>query len=1148
MWGVHTSAVSLAMAMLSSCALSANAEQPAPNFRYEIRPILAKNCFACHGPDETHRQSDLRLDERDTAVDIGAIVPGEPDESELVRRITSSDPAEQMPPLESGRKLSVEEIDKVKRWIAAGAEYSRHWSYERPRRAELPRVARADWCRNEIDYFVLARLEAAGLAPEAEADRHRLIRRLSLDLIGLPPTMEEVDAFVADERPDAYERQIDRLLGSPAYGEHWARKWLDLARYADTTGYEKDTTRKIWAFRDWVINSLNADMPFDQFTIEQLAGDLLPGATQDQIIATAFHRNTMQNDEGGSDDEEYRVAAIIDRVNTTMQVWMAATLGCCQCHTHKYDPFTQREYYELFAFFNQTADADRYDQEPLLLTPTPQQQQLRAELDRQLEAVNEEYDAQVAALAAGQRDWEKQLAAAVEWTPLALSQVSSKAGATCTVSNDGSVLVSGAAAETDTHIVQGATEVDRITAIRIEALPHESLSAGGPGRADDGSFVVSKLEIFQEPLRPVDGVKYVRVELPRHDYLTMSEVQVYRGEENVAVRAKATQSSTAYEGHAQLAVDGSTHPNFGKGRSVSHTAFNDNPWWEVDLGQPTQVDRLVLWNEDAHPYRLGNSLITLLDPQRKAVWRHSLMYSPNLTTAITVDDGGTPQFEWAVADSERKEFPASDTIENNDVKTHGWSPAASSGASIVLGLTEPLVAETATHQLRIVIDQQVRGANNKGQTLGHFRISVTNDWNVRAKAAPTAIRQLASLPADQRTPEQSKRLAEYFHSQQPALNKLIAQREDIQRRLTEEYKPDKTPIMKELSGSEQRKTHLLIRGSFLDPGEEVSPSTPEVFHAFADDLSPNRLGLARWLVDRNNPLTARVVANRQWEQLFGSGIVFTSEDFGSQGMLPTHPELLDWLAMELMDNGWSLKKLTKEIVMSAAYRQAARTTPEKLARDPDNRLLSRGPRERLTAEQIRDQALAVSGLLSRKIGGPSVMPPQPEGVWQVVYSDDRWHTSPGEDRYRRGLYTFWRRTNPYPSAMALDATSRETCTIRRVSTNTPIAAFALLNDPVYVEAAQSLARQVMQHTNAEPAARATYAFRRVLSRQPSHDEVQRLVKLFESELAHYRQDATAAKKMAARESATDASTDVADLAAWTVVSNVLLNLDETLNN
>jgi hypothetical protein len=676
------------------------------------------------------------------------------------------------------------------------------------------------------------------------------------------------------------------------------------------------------------------------------------------------------------------------------------------------------------------------------------------------------------------------------------------------------------------------------------------LPSGGAGRAEDGGFVVSKVEVFQEPIRPAEKVKYVRVELPRHDYLTLSEVQVFRGDENVARAGTATQSSTAYDGKAQLAIDGSTHPDFGTGRSISHTAFNDNPWWEVDLGQPASVDRISLWNEGAHPYRLANSLISLLDANRKPIWRQTLIYSPNLTTTITVDDASTPQFGWAAADSERKGFPARDAIRNNALTKHGWSPApqAKGPQAIVLGLVEPIVAEGAKG-LRIVVDQQVQIDDRNGQTLGHFRVFVTDDPQAERKSAPPAIREIALVPADKRSPVQAKRLSKHFRSLQPELEKLIAQREDIKRRLTEEYKPDKTPIMKELAAGEQRKTHLLIRGSFLNPGEEVRPDTPAAFPAFDEELPRNRLGLARWLVDRKNPLTARVTANRQWEQLFGTGIVLTSEDFGSQGMLPSHPELLDWLAMELLDNGWSLKKLTKTIVMSAAYRQSSRSTHEKLELDPGNRLISRGPRDRLAAEQIRDQALAVSGLLSHKIGGPSVMPPQPDNLWQVVYSDDRWITSSGEDRYRRGLYTFWRRTNPYPSAMALDATSRETCTVRRTSTNTPTAAFALLNDPVYVEAAQALARRIMEFDGADSAARATYAFRRVLAREPAAEEVQRLVGLFDSERAHYEKNAEAAVKMATSElGASEVSVNMAELAAWTVVSNVLLNLDETLNN
>lgn len=736
--------------LLFGASLSTAAAELPPSFRFDIRPVLAKNCFACHGPDDKKREGDLRLDERESAVAAGAIVPGSPLESELVRRIVSSDPDERMPPAETGHVLSSAEVDAIKKWVAAGAEYSPHWSYVAPQRPAMPMVSRPEWCRNDIDYFVLARLEAAGLQPEPEADRYRLIRRVSLDITGLPPTLEESDNFVRDNRPDAYERIVDRLLASPAYGEHWARKWLDLARYADTNGYEKDAHRTIWPFRDWVINALNADMRFDQFTIEQLAGDMLPGPTRDQLIATAFHRNTMQNDEGGTDDEEFRVAAVVDRVNTTMQVWMATTIGCCQCHSHKYDPFSQREYFQLYGYLNQTADADRNDWQPVLAS---------------------------------------------------------------------------------------------------------------------------------------------------------SEVEKKRN---------------------------------GRRKRTSNDAGN-------------------------------------------------------------------------------------------------------------------------------------------------------------------------------------------------------------------------TPIMQELPADRLRTTRIFERGSFLNPGATVEPGTPHVFSAFGKEMPRNRLDFAKWLVDRQNPLTARVAANRHWEQLFGRGIVTTSEDFGSQGTLPTHPELLDWLAVELMEHGWSLKHVTKTIVMSAAYRQSGQISAQKLRIDPENQLISRGPRERLSAEQIRDQALAASGLLSRKMGGPSVMPPQPDGIWQVVYSNEKWTTSKGEDRYRRGIYTYWRRTSPYPTAISLDATSRETCTIRRITTNTPIAAFAILNDPVYMEAAQALARRIIEHSNVDTTARAEFAFRQVLTRPPSAKEVERLVTLFELESQNYESDHEAARKLTASESdksddsAVKVAAKQADLAAWTVVSNVLLNLDETLN-
>ena len=596
--------LAIGLAAILSSPVAALGETTSPDFRFDVRPILSKNCFSCHGPDEAHREADLRLDQLEAAIEIGAIIPGAPNDSEMIRRITSDDPNERMPPAKTGRKLTDAEIGKIRAWIASGATYSKHWSYEAPQKSPLPKVSRPEWCRNAIDYFVLARLDQAGLAPEPEADRYRLIRRLSLDLIGLPPTIDEVEAFVHDDLPDAYERLVDRLLASPAYGEHWARKWLDLARYADTTGYEKDSMRKIWPFRDWVINALNSDMTFDKFTIEQLAGDLLPGATKDQIIATAFHRNSMQNDEGGVDREEYRVAAVIDRVNTTMQVWMGTTIGCCQCHSHKYDPLSQREYYKLFAFFNQTEDANRYDQEPLLLTPTREQQKLKTELDRQLEESKREYAAKCVELADAQREWESAVAKEISWKLLQPAQITSQGGATCKVLDDGSVLVSGTRPDTDTYTIHAETELKAITAIRLEALPDESLPRGRAGRGDDGAFVISKVQVLQEPIRAAENVKYVRIELPRHDWLTMAEVQVFHGDENVARGGTATQSSTVYEGFAKLAIDGSTNPHFSSGRSISHTSFNDHPWWEVELSQPTQVDRVVIWNEEGHPKRL----------------------------------------------------------------------------------------------------------------------------------------------------------------------------------------------------------------------------------------------------------------------------------------------------------------------------------------------------------------------------------------------------------------------------------------------------------------------------------------------------------------------------------------------------------------
>jgi hypothetical protein len=744
------------------------------DFDRDIRPLLAR-CTSCHGIE--NQESGLNLQDKAKALSGGdsgkVIIPGKSAKSRLVIAISGVDPDFAMPPEREGKRLTAEQVGLVRAWIDQGAKWpdpsgakdGKHWAYQKPIRHEPPAVKNTSWPKNAIDHFVLARLEHENLHPSAEVDRARLIRRVSLDLIGLPPTVEEVDAFLADTGPDAYEKVVDRLLASPHYGERWARPWLDLARYADTHGYEKDPRRSIWPYRDWVIHALNADMPYDQFTIEQLAGDLLPNPTLEQRIATGFHRNTMINTEGGVDQEEYRVVAVVDRVNTTATVWLGTTLACAQCHSHKYDPFTQKEYYQLFAFFNSNADSSTSESGEMLPLPNPEQQ-------------------------------------------------------------------------------KALDEINALEAVKVES----------------------------EALK---GVK------------------------------------------SQLA-----------------------------------------------------------DAKKKL---------------------------------------------------------------------------------------------------------------------------LAEVP--------------------------------------------KTLVMRDLP--QPRETHVMVRGNFLNLADKVAPGVPAVLHALPINEQPtNRLALARWLVSPENPLTARVVVNRMWEQCFGRGLVETSEDFGTRGAPPSHPDLLDWLATEFIERRWSMKQMHRLIVTSATYQQTAVATAEMLERDPHNRLLARGPRTRLEAETVRDHALTVGGLLSRKIGGPSVMPPQPDGLWNSPYSGEKWQTSAGDDKYRRGLYTFWKRTAPYPSFMSFDAPSREFCVVRRPRTNTPLQALTTLNDPVYVEAAQALAKRMIKEGGQDPASRATRGFRTVMARVPQPVEIERLTAVYQSELDHYRKNAKAAETFIG---GSQKDFDTPELAAWTVVANVLLNLDEAMS-
>jgi hypothetical protein len=794
------------------------------DFNTEIKPILAGRCFQCHGPDAAVRKAGLRLDTPEGATAVlpsgrRAVVPGAADRSALLARVSSTDKGFLMP--KAGKRLSAGEIAVLRAWVEQGAPYARHWAYVKPTRAPLPAVRDASWPRNPLDHFILARLEKEGLKPAPPAGRYALARRLALDLTGLPPTIEQVDEFVADTRPGAYERLVDRLLASPAYGERWAAVWLDLARYADSQGYANDPSRTIWRWRDWVIASLNANLPYDRFTIEQLAGDLLPKPTTAQLIATGFHRNTLTNTEGGTNPEEFRSAAIVDRVNTTMQVWMGTTIACAQCHNHKYDPFTQKEFYQLYAIFNNTEDRNSGDDFPTLTVAVAGRERAFARLSPVLAEAKKRLDAEARVIDAGQLAWAR--------------------------------------------------------------------------------------------------------------------------------------------------------------------------------------------------------------------------------TAI---------------------------------------PAA----------------------------------------------------------LPKDVAAILAVPAARRKAPQKQRLTAYHRSLFPAWRTLDARVRELTGQMAKVS--TSTPILRE---GRPRPTHVHIRGDFQIKGEPVKPALPAALHSLPGGGPVNRLALAKWLVAADNPLTARVAVNRLWEELFGIGLVETSEEFGAQGERPSHPELLDWLATEYVRTGWDTKQLLRLLVTSATYRQSARTSPELARRDPNNRLLGRGPRVRLSAEAIRDQALFVAGLLSRKMHGPPVQPPQPRfGLAAAFGSSTDWLPSPGEDRYRRGLYTRWRRNAPYPSMTTFDAPGRTTCNVRRLRTNTPLQALVTLNDPVYVEAAQGLARRIARHEG-DLRKRVVYAFRLCLARHPSDRETARLLELFMKARRRFAADPARATALATKPlGPVPAGLNVADLAAWTVLGNVLLNLDETL--
>ena len=1153
--------LSVLLAVFALLVGSAGAAEPI-DFNRDIRPILSNKCFQCHGPDPAERHGGgadgLRLDTFAGATadlgDYAAIVPGEPAASALLERVTADDEFTVMPPPEHGKPLSAEQIDRLRRWIAQGADYAPHWAYRPPVRPPVPEVQATAWPRTAIDNFVLARLEAASVSPAPPADALALLRRVHLDLTGLPPTPAAADAYLRDTAPDAYERLVDRLLADPSYGEHRARKWLDLARYADSTGYADDPPRTIWAYRDYVVRAFNDNVPFDRFTVEQLAGDLLPDPTPQQLVATAFHRNTQTNNEGGTNDEEFRNVAVVDRVNTTAAVWLGTTLACAQCHTHKFDPITQTEYFQFFAFFNNTADADRRDESPTLPLFTPNQRQQRDRWETELAALRTDLTTQTPDRIAAAAAWAAELPSDLEWQAT-VPQVVTQSGVAARVAGDGTVVVSSGGA-TDVYTLTVPLPAAPVTAIRLETLPtaaddptNDAGPVGGAGYGG-GNFVISRMTAAVRPAgsQPAAG-RFVRIESPGTDkILSLAEVQVFDGTTNVARGGTATQSSVAFEGAAARAIDGETNGDYFAANSVTHTATEADPWWELDLGTVRPIDRITLWNrtDGSTAARLAGVRISVLDDTRQSVFTQTVAEPPMPSVTVPVSTARPVPLVAAVADFAQDGFPAAAVLTATPRPETGWAVAPQQSAPHSLTLTPSAPIAAAGELLVLTIEQTSQFTQH---TLGRFRLVTTSQPQAAdIVALPQSIQEIVRQPASHRTPPQVAALTGYFLENVAA--DLAATRTRIARlsKQLADLKPATTvPVLRELPIPERRTTQIQHRGSFMELGDAVTEGTPAALPPLPEGAPRNRLTLARWLVSGTHPLTARVAANRCWEEVFGVGIVRTAEDFGSQGELPSHPELLDWLATELVRLDWDQKAFLRLLVTSATYRQSAAADAALIAADPENRLLARGPRLRLPAEAIRDGALAAAGLLSHTMYGEPVRPPQPSlGLSAAFGGSTDWKTSTGASRYRRGLYTQWRRSNPYPSMMAFDAPNRDVCALRRTRTNTPLQALVTLNDPVYIEAAQALGR-AMAAVSGSDAARATLGFRRCVARPPVAEETAALVGLFQDAQEKFATDPAAAKLFATEPlGPLPAESDAATLAAWTVVANILLNLDETL--
>jgi len=1034
-----------------------SAEPVGVDFNRDVRPILSDHCFECHGPDAEQRQAELRLDSRvglfRKSVEHQNVVPGDSTKSELFRRITTADSDERMPPSDSGRKLTATQISTIKQWIESGAEWQQHWSFVTPSRSKATGVAASGWVKNPIDGFILARLNREGLNPSAEADRRTLLRRVSFDLTGLPPTPDEIREFLKDDSPAAYERVVDRLLKSPRYAERMTIRWLDAARYADTNGYQTDGPRDMWRWRDWVLEAFHQNMPFDQFTIEQLAGDLLPDATLDQRVATGFNRNHRGNAEGGIVPEEFQVEYVVDRVDTTFTVWQGLTMGCARCHSHKFDPLSQKEYYQLFSCFNNIPENGRALKEgnspPYVKAPTDQQ-------GAELSQLTRNYDEAMTQFFAGNLKLKKQFS---KW-------------------RNGS----------------WKKQQDRIP---------------------DEWQVGRQLHLHAS----LDSLEFTLVD---------PIVQTHKP--------------------GKVTANGSVE--FTEGRNGKAIQLSGQGFVELDEGGTFgYFDRFSL---SAHVFM----------PELKAgtVVSKMLLIDRGAGYNLHITDEGKVQLNlvkrW-LDDSLRVETKAAIPA-GRWVHLLATYDGTRTSAAIQLYVDGVRVAHKANLDginQSFASDEPFRiGAGNSNfyGRIDDVRIydRVVESAEISSIAETRSLKDLLALPLDKISPLAHDKLT-YFFWRVGGPKSLVStvRNADRTRRALSEFRRTIPTVMVMQEMETPRETHVLARGQYDRPGERVTFGTPAALPPLLDEVPANRLGLAKWLVSSENPLTARVTVNRFWRDIFGTGIVKTTEDFGVQGERPSHPDLLDWLAVEFMESGWDVKRLIKTIVMSNTYRQSSQrpsSTGGRQSGDPENRLLSRGPRGRLSAEMIRDQALLVSGVLTEKLGGPSVRPYQPEGLLKEIASDTTYEQDHGPDLYRRSLYTYWKRTVAPPMMTNFDAAGRESCEVRQSRTNTPLQALNLLNDVTFIEAARVLAQNTLA-TGKSDLACLTHIFERVLSRPPGEQEQRVLL----ASLAHHRQQFSGERGAAdalikSGEWPVDTDVAVDELAAWTTLCSTIFNLDEAV--